>query len=196
MLHQIGEVIRSAVYGSEATPGSIGTGGRRLKIPRTGRFSRVMPHMPRAAERIRPELRHLLEALAAGKARWPLYLYGPPGRGKTCAALWLMDQVPGSLFTTPERCVQWLLRREEAIWEECRNYVLAVVDELGCRSRDSDLEYVALKRLADALDGLPTIWIANHPPERIGTIYDERIYSRICCGTWFHLEGPDQRMDR
>lgn len=153
-----------------------------------------MTHIPRIESRINPALRDLLVRLASGAADWPLFLYGATGRGKTCAALWLLDSVPMSLYRTVDGCIRDLLRRDEEVWASNRGYILAVVDELGLRSMENDLEYAAIKRMADCREHRPTIWISNHAPERISSIYDDRIYSRICSGTWFHLEGADQRM--
>ena len=153
----------------------------------------MMPLLPRDREKIEPGLLALMLALAHGRERWPLFLYGPTGRGKTCAAVWLCDRVPYSVYTTADRAAQWLLRRDDSIWQTYREAPLLVIDELGLRSCDSDLEYVAVKRLADCREHLPAIWISNHDPRRIAEIYDERIYSRICSGTWYCLEGEDRR---
>jgi DNA replication protein DnaC len=159
-----------------------------------GRGTVLKEDTPRLPEQIAPDLLALLRRLAVGELRWPLYLYGPTGRGKTCAALWLMDQVPGSLFCTAERLVQWVLEHARSSWELAGDSPLVMVDELGLRSRDSDLEYVAVKQMADLREHRPAIWICNHPPNSIRSTYDDRIYSRICSGTWYELTGADRRM--
>lgn len=149
--------------------------------------------IPRSEHLIDRDLLALLRGLAAGEEPWPLYIYGSAGRGKSCAALWFLDQVPGSLYATPETLVRWVLTRDEEIWRRVPDYALTIVDDIGIRSSDSDLEYVAMKRMSDAREHLPAIWVSNHPPEKIREVYDDRVHSRICCGTWFEVEGDDRR---
>lgn len=48
--------------------------------------------MFRSDAEIDPNLRSVLEDLACGRKPWPLYLWGPPGTGKTCAVLVMLDR--------------------------------------------------------------------------------------------------------
>jgi DNA replication protein DnaC len=100
------------------------------------------------------------------------------------------------LYATTEDLVTWMLHPydERSRWWFIRDADVAVIDELGTRSRDSDVEYSAVKGAADAREHKPTIWISNHPPQQMRELYDDRIFSRICCGTWYELTGPDRRM--
>lgn len=141
-----------------------------------------------------PALRKIFGNLCAGKIPWPLFLHGKAGRGKTCAALTLLDRVPWSCWETVETLVNRILAKDESTWRYMGESPLVIVDELGIRSSNSDLEYVAVKRLADLREYRPTVWISNHEPDSVRELYDDRIFSRICCGTWFCLNGTDRRM--
>ena len=81
------------------------------------------------------------------------------------------------------------------LWQLVAHYNLVVVDELGCRRQVSDWEYSVVKRVADLREQKATVWISNHPPERIRALFDDRIASRLLCGTWFALEGHDRRQE-
>jgi DNA replication protein DnaC len=168
----------------------------------------ILPHVPRSLAEVAPVLRKALKNLLAGQAAWPLYVFGLAGRGKTCAALCAIDAVTiqqgfdgwdgvlpiqaGHLWTV-EDLVQAHLHNDSDVWDRLRSVDLAVIDELGVRSAATDLEYVSVKRAADIREFRPAIWISNHPPAKIRQIYDERIYSRICCGVVVELKGKDRR---
>lgn len=167
-----------------------------------------MRQIPRTASLIEPALRSLIGLLLGGAKPWPLFLCGPAGRGKTCAALAILDRVEiiyripdcdavicyqSVWYGTVEDLVQMVLSRDDERWREIGAAALVVIDELGLRSSDSDLEYIALKRAADLREFSPTVWISNQEPEGIRRLYDDRIYSRICSGTWYKVGGADRR---
>jgi hypothetical protein len=56
------------------------------------------------------ELAAVLSGLLTGRLPWPLYLWGPPGTGKTCAALCLLDQAgpAAAAGTWPPLVADWL----------------------------------------------------------------------------------------
>ncbi len=125
-----------------------------------------------------------------------MFLYGPVGTGKTCAALAFLDQAAGGgLYATVNDLVDWMLHHYESQsrWDWMESAGLMVIDELGTRTREVDVEYQAIKGAADAREHSPTIWVSNLRSEGIAGLYDERIYSRICCGTWYELKGNDRR---
>lgn len=70
---------------------------------------------------------------------------------------------------------------------------LAVLDELAIRTSAKDLDYTAVKRFADIRTGKPTIYITNVQPADLGKLYDDRIFSRVACGTWYECTGEDRR---
>lgn len=153
----------------------------------------MQPQIPRDIDQIPSDLREVIRELLTDKANWPLYLHGDEGTGKTCAGLCMVDRVDGAAYVTVERVIGWLLDRDRSAWEWMERASLVVVDELGLRSRDSDLEYAAVKQLADIREHRRAVWICNHPPAKIRELYDKRIYGRICTGTLHELAGDSRR---
>jgi DNA replication protein DnaC len=160
----------------------------------TGRHSLVLPNVPRCRDLLKPRLRATIGQLLRGQLPWPLLLWGDAGRGKTCAALLMVDAVPSSIYVTLDDLMVDAFERSASIWTVSREALLVVVDELGTRQADWDREYRALKRMADLRDHRPAVWISNHGPEDLQKIYDDRIHSRLCCGTVVELTGLDMRM--
>lgn len=150
--------------------------------------------MPRHESGIHVGLLNNLQKLAAGLLDWPLFLYGKTGCGKTCAALWLMDQVRSSVYVTMEQLIKDAWTKDK--WfPYCKpdHADLLIVDEIGARSFDSDREYVALKEVSDLREHCPAIYISNISAADIQKQYDDRIFSRLCCGTIVYLKGKDRR---
>jgi hypothetical protein len=74
---------------------------------------------------------------------------------------------------------------------------LAILDELGTRQKTTDLHYQALKTFCDDREFSyfrVAIYISNLEPQAIASVYDDRIASRVLCGTWFRLDSQDRRM--
>jgi len=131
---------------------------------------------------------------------WPLYLYGDTGVGKTCAAKWMLNQVPKSAYLTHFGLRQRAYLPEALIWTIARTYNLVVIDEVGTASQEEDgygwkREKDAVKRFADQRGGRATIWLSNKSAEELLQLYDDRIHSRLCSGTVVHLTGPDRRFE-
>lgn len=143
---------------------------------------------------VHPDLLAQFRELTEGQRDWPLYLFGPAGAGKTRAALSLCDHVPQSYFLTLEQLgTEVLDRRDGVTWRYLPDYELVAIDELATRLNAGDLEYTALKRFADTREERPTIYISNVAPDELVSIYDDRIGSRVLCGTVFHLNDHDRR---
>lgn len=134
----------------------------------------------------------------SGRAAWPLFLHGPAGTGKTCAALCVCDRVEYAQFWTPEELADGIVRGGmDDAWRRLRECDLAVLDELGARERVGDLHYQAVKRFADCREEngrRVAVYVSNVRPERISDLYDDRVASRLLCGTWFELAGKDRRL--
>ena len=58
----------------------------------------------RSIAEISPALRTTIRALVNGDQPWPLVLFGPPGTGKTCAMLCLLDYAGGEYHTVSGLC--------------------------------------------------------------------------------------------
>jgi len=78
--------------------------------------------------RIAAELRMVLGNLVNGRAPWPLYLHGQPGRGKTCAGLALCDWADWAMYCTVRKLCNQIMRKDEAV---CHG-----LSTLGCLGRD------------------------------------------------------------
>lgn len=163
----------------------------------------------RRPDLIDPDLKRTIRALCAGELPWPLFLWGPPGTGKTCAALLLLDHASGMYWTPDELAEDMILASKgqvhyesgrgvtpKALWREIGQRPLVVVDELGVRSKVGEWQYQCLKRLLDAREGKPLVGISNLNLKEIVQVYDDRIASRLAAGTVFHLAGKDRRLER
>lgn len=62
----------------------------------------IQPNKARTRELIAVDIRREMTALVLGKRKWPWYLWGPPGVGKTCAALCMLDFASGRYWTADQ----------------------------------------------------------------------------------------------
>jgi DNA replication protein DnaC len=162
----------------------------------------------RDAQAIRGDVADTLRLLRTGSQPWPLFMHGPAGTGKTCAAMAFLDWIAGdrcyyvlpTLLTDLIDAGHRLLfdgRGEPVsprmLWCAWRSAAIACLDEIGCRDKASDFHYETLKECIDHRRG-PAIYISNLPPAAIAAIYDDRIASRLCAGTVLHVGGKDRRL--
>ena len=146
-----------------------------------------------------------IRACRRGLSPWPLVFHGVPGSGKTCAALCLLDSVGGLTVyrTLGDACDELIQAMNgeltwgeykaspKAWWEKWETARLSVLDELAIREKTTDHEYQTVKRAIDMRYGKPLVLISNHSP---GTIYDERISSRMQAGTVVGFPSVDLRV--
>jgi len=88
----------------------------------------------------------------------------------------------------------WVPQDESYLWRHAKEEPLVIVDEVGASKNDR--EYQALKRLADMRVNKPILWLSNLSPQGLREAFDERLFSRLCCGTVVEVQGPDQRFSR
>lgn len=166
-------------------------------------------NLRRAVDQIQPYLRGTLRSLVTGDQPWPLFMTGAAGRGKTCAALCLLDYTGGEYLTAAELCEIANLSREgrymqraesgsvtvypQQFWRWIASRPLFVLDEIGLRENASDHQYETLQRFLEARTGLPTIFISNISTTALRRVYDDRIVSRISRGTVADVQGEDRR---
>jgi hypothetical protein len=158
--------------------------------------SRLLPGLLRNMALVPTPLITLFRQLLAGNARWPLYLHGPAGGGKTCAALALCDWVETATYVTTEDLAAAQMSDRGADWQAVQTKGLAVLDELGERERVGDLQHTVVKKFADLREvyaGRVAIYISNLRPSQLPSLYDDRVCSRILSGTRFELAGEDRR---
>jgi hypothetical protein len=149
--------------------------------------------IPRSLALVPKGLLELFGRLVDGCEPWPLFLHGSAGTGKTCAVLALCDVIPESFYLTSEDAADSVIG-DKLTWQIIAEKRLVVVDELGSREKVGDLHYQAVKRLADLRDRQPTVYVTNITPDDVGRLYDDRIASRLLCGSIFELAGDDRRM--
>ena len=179
---------------SGATPTSRPPGLRILHLREIPEV-RARKDIHRRLSQITPALRNKLGRLASGLEPWPLYLFGPVGTGKTCAALAMCDASQEALYTTVREMADNTMAGTVAqLWELLRSYGFAVLDEIGTRS--SDLFYGIIKDFADIREhvGRVAIYGSNLTPDELCQTFDDRIADRLLCGTIFHLDGQSRRM--
>lgn len=162
-------------------------------------------------------LKIVFRALVRGQERWPLFLHGKAGTGKTCAALALLDHLwpwqqayATTVDLTSAVMASYDKNRPDFDWQQFGPYrilndsredtpsdkrgaALMVLDELGMRDKVTDTHYECVKRVLDMRRGQPLILVSNHGLKEIETLYDGRIASRCAAGTVVELRGRDRR---
>ncbi|MCE9604620.1 MAG: hypothetical protein K8U03_06905, partial [Planctomycetia bacterium] len=160
------------------------------------------PHINRSLRLVSHDLLQVFECLAGGTARWPLFLWGGAGGGKTCAALALCDIAATAAFWELDRLASFVVQRSDEVDSELRRLAekeLIVIDEIGTRLKSGDLHYATLKMACDVREqhaNRAMIAISNVAPHDIEGIYDDRIASRLLAGTVFELRDDDRREAR
>lgn len=162
----------------------------------------LRPHVARSVDQIESPLRSLMGLLLAEERNWPLFLYGAVGRGKTCAALCLVDDrrkrgIP-AMYCTISELMDARVNGNRFLWDWLRSAPLAVVDEIGRKNARGDkpaaeLAYGVVADAAEYREHDPTVWISNHAPEKIAYLYDDPVASRMTRGTHYEVTGDDRR---
>lgn len=164
------------------------------------------PNKHRDIEEIEKQFRSELRRLVTGLDPWPLYLWGNPGTGKTCAVLALCDHCHGSWFmTTDALTLEWngiVCNGIDAddnhatplgYRKRMQSVPLLVLDDCGTREKASPSAYEVFKAALDLREGKPLIVTSNHPLEMMAQLYDERIKDRFEAGTVIELAGKSRR---
>lgn len=145
-----------------------------------------------------------------GCTSFPMYLWGEPGTGKTCAM--------ACLYRVCKSSVKWLnavefvalvsrCRREGQVVREGSPYTVGeahiwrvdvmqpdvlFVDDIGIRE-PSAAQYEILFQLVDCRRNRPTFYTSNIPPAKLQQLLDGRIASRLLRGSVVHFTGQDRR---
>lgn len=135
--------------------------------------------------------------------KWPWYIFGPAGTGKTCAAACVYRHWPfNGLFRFWDcgSVVRDFVRRrvdstEGIIIRTIKECELLVLDDIATREC-TDAQMDAILSIVNARAKKPMIITGNQSPKELAEVLkDDRIPSRIC-GTLFHLLGKDQRLQQ
>lgn len=173
---------------------------KRVHLPDKDRLLTMLPH----------GLTKALCSLTRGEAPWPLFLHGPPGVGKTCIGLLLLDFAGGFYHTASTLAEDVILAgkgqlyyegshhavSQKALWKAFRETALVVLDEVGSRSKVADWHYECTKRLLDEREVRPLVVISNLDLDQIAQVYDDRVASRLAAGTVLACQGEDLRLKR
>ncbi len=155
-------------------------------------------------------IRLKMSLAATGNAPWPLYFFGPPGRGKTMAALCLLDRCYLPYLYHATKSLRDLIIvaqynqqtreypygiHENDVWRSIRQANIVVLDELGVSEKVSDHHYETVVGVLDAREFKPLVIISNVTPDELKRVYDNRVWSRACCGVLVDFSGyPDRRI--
>lgn len=180
-------------------------------------YPTYLRNKPREIAAVDDSLKQVFRQLVSGKLRWPLFLHGEPGGGKTCSALALLDHLHPvqQMYVTAAEITSMVMatfgKRDEFDWlkfgkyrddgqhptgnpDNPRGSVLVVLDELGVRDSIKDTHYDCVQRILDDRECLPLILVSNLDIAGIGRVYDARIASRCEAGTVVNLVGKDRRI--
>lgn len=152
---------------------------------------------------------------AVKEKRWPMYVWGSTGTGKTTALAIAFSQVPltvDAMFTQltkfcelVTRCrkdgeaTEWIgdqcvTHTESHLWYRVKCCQFLFIDEIGVRS-DLDTRVEILQRILDERVGKPTLMTGNVPFLSLEAQFDSRVSSRISGGYVLEMTGQDRRLE-
>jgi len=171
----------------------VGLAAIRLRRPRRRVFAKV----PRRLADVDRGLCDLFGDICNGVQPWPLFIHGPVGTGKTYAGLALADMVEHASYCTLDELCSDVMAGQRP-WRDFSSDDdhLLIVDEIGERAKVGDLLYVTLKSVLDNREFRHRrrgIYISNLPPAELVDLFDDRIASRLTCGSVYRLDGADRR---
>lgn len=201
----------------KSKPGSVGVSTPTLPKRSPGREREPPMTCPDLdVSKVDPKLMAAMRDAHSAK-RWPIYLYGDAGRGKSyaMAAVYTLWKHPGAVWrdlsgllrlvgrirasdagyvslwsAEAGRHVDWW---ETNVFDSIRNASLVCFDDIGLRS-PTDAMYDVLYELVNLRAGKPTMLTGNLKPGEVAKVYDDRIASRILSGCLIEVAGKDRRL--
>ena len=197
------------VLSPELTPRTTSTMALQTLSMSEERKINHLPQIERKAGQIDPDLLIRFLHVVNGRRPWPIFLTGPAGFGKTCAALVICDHAAGWYrsvrhFLTDIIDAQYgRLENDKGYkitlagyWRRIREANFTVLDELGTSEKVSPHHYDWLCEFIEIRYNKPAIYISNLSLHKIQLVYDDRIASRLAAGTVIEVEGEDRRIKR
>lgn len=149
--------------------------------------------------KIPDKLKHAL-SVALDSAKWPIYLHGPAGVGKTSAAACVYRLWPkGLCFLWPASTLLADLARARADGTHglIRNSVtdagLIVIDDIATREPTA-AQLDAMLLVLTWRGNKPLIITGNLNPSQLSATTDRRVASRVCGGVVIECGGADMRL--
>ena len=189
--------------------------GKLLSIPpRTEPQSgkpKSMPSLPQKALRgsplpgaewskVTPELRTKLTK-AFQFDRWPWYLHGPAGSGKSYAAACIYNSWDKGWpwWCEASKIIPEFVKRRieggaSAVQNSIRDCGLIVLDDVAIREC-TPAQAEAFLMFINLRGRKPFICTGNIHPTKLSTILDDRIASRLTSGVMIGVEGSDRRLE-
>jgi len=174
-----------------------------IEVPALASGARPWPVTagPSDPYKVAPSLRKAInEAVAA--SRWPIYLFGPAGVGKTCAAACVWRSWPRwPLWYETSEIINRIVRcrtsddsddSERGLTNKIRDTPLIVLNDFGIRA-PTEAAFEILIRIIDLRLGKPLIVTSNLEPEQLAKVFDDRVASRLLRGSVVHCVGDDRR---
>lgn len=163
---------------------------------------------------------NLKEAILDGMAQreWPVLMFGPTGRGKTCAMacvyLALPERFMALWFDTGEllqRLMECRRSKTGNITRYTQDGIAVTESEFDIKRKMNDAHYVffddvgvtdpteakrgAFEEIINLREGKPTFYSSNKSEAELADIYDMRIVSRLFSGTPIEVKsGVDRRL--
>lgn len=168
----------------------------------------TMGPWPRTIEQIHPVFADEILQVFNGSNPWPLFMTGPVGTGKSCAAMAFVDHLMVSRrYSKSSQYVSDVMKAskgklvrgtythsEESYKQYWADSVITVIDEMGNAEKQSDWPLEILQDLIESRENKASIWISNLSIDDISSIYGNRIASRLSSGTTITFGGKDRRM--
>ena len=155
---------------------------------------------------------------AINSRKWPIYIFGEQGCGKTSAVAilyrafrirrgrpwWILleefvQQIMTCRTSRNRQCEiinpdtgESYFRSEVKWFELISQCPFLCVDDIGLR-QPSEAGYEIVFKLINARIGKPTIYTSNHDENALAKVYGKRIKSRMNAGTVIHCTGGDRR---
>lgn len=84
---------------------------------------------------------------------------------------------------------------DRRVFNDIEDAGLVCIDDIGLRE-PTPPQLQALWEILTARERKPLVVSSNLAPEELAKIYDDRILSRLCCGTTIHVRDSDRRSNR